>query len=124
MFRLCLPMISQKGEISVLGNIANNKYRFVPQTRETDFGTVSDARRLTVYFEGQEVDRYKTYLAATTVTYKPNSKTRLKLIASGYNSIESETYDILGQYWIGRLETNFGSENFGDVVETQGVGLI
>ena len=44
------------------------------------------------------------------------------MIASGYNSIESETYDILGQYWIGRLETNFGSENFGDVVETQGVG--
>jgi len=114
--------ISKKVEISFLGNIANNKYQFVPQTRETDFGTVSDARRLTVYFEGQEVDRYKTYLAATTVTYTPNSKTRLKLIASGYNSIESETYDILGQYWIGRLETNFGSENFGDVIETQGVG--
>jgi hypothetical protein len=114
--------ISKKVEISFLGNIANNKYQFVPQTRETDFGTVSDARRLTVYFEGQEVDRYKTYLAATTLTYTPNSKTRLKLIASGYNSIESETYDILGQYWIGRLETNFGSENFGDVIETQGVG--
>ncbi len=114
--------ISKKVEISVLGNIANNKYRFVPQTRETDFGTVSDARRLTVFFEGQEVDRYKTYFGATTLTYKPNSKTRLKLIASGYNSIESETYDVLGQYWIGRLETNFGSENFGDVVETQGVG--
>ena len=53
--------ISKKVEVSFLGNIANNKYRFVPQTRETDFGTVSDARRLTVYFEGQEVDRYKTY---------------------------------------------------------------
>jgi hypothetical protein len=114
--------ISKKFEISVLGNIANNKYNFIPETRETDFGTVSDARRLTVYFDGQEVDRYKTYLGAVTVTYKPNHKTRLKLIGSGYNSIESETYDILGQYWIGRLETNMASENYGDVVETQGVG--
>ncbi len=114
--------ISRKFEISVLGNIASNKYNFVPETRETDFGTVSDARRLTVFFEGQEVDRYQTYFGAVTATYKPNPKTRLKLIGSGYNSVESETYDVLGQYWIGRLETNLGSENFGDVIETQGVG--
>ena len=114
--------ISKKVEISVLGNVANNKYNFIPETRETDFGTVNDAHRLTVYFDGQEVDKYKTYLAAVTTTYTPNNRTRLKLIASGYNSIESESYDILGQYWIGRLETNFGSENVGEVIETQGVG--
>ncbi len=55
--RLCLPMIfPKKWKFLFLGNIANNKYRFVPESRETDFGTVSDARRLTVYFDGQEVD--------------------------------------------------------------------
>jgi len=114
--------ISKKVEVSFLGNIANNSYRFVPETRETDFGTYQDARRLTIYFDGQEIDRFMTYFGGTTVNYKPNKKTRLKIIASGFNSAESESYDILGQYWIGRLESSFGSENFGDVIETQGVG--
>jgi hypothetical protein len=114
--------ISKKVEITFLGNVANNKYQFIPETRETDFGTVSEARRLTVYFDGKEIDRYATYLAGVTATYKPDKKTRLKLIASGYNSVESETYDIVAQYWIGRLESNQGSENFGDVIESQGVG--
>jgi len=114
--------VSKKVEISFLGNLASNKYQLAPQSRETDFGTVQQAQRLTIYFEGQEVDNYVNYLGGVTTTYKPNKKTQLKFIVSGYNSKESETYDILGQYWIGRVETNFGSENYGEVVETQGVG--
>ena len=114
--------ISNKVEISVLGTYARNKYKLVPESRETDFGTVNQAKRLTIYFDGQEVDNYSTYFGGITLTYKPDKSTRLKLIASGYNSVESETYDVIGQYWIGRVESNFGSENFGDVVETQGVG--
>jgi len=113
---------SNKVELSFLGNIARNQYKLIPETRETDFGTVQQAQRLTIYFDGQEVDRYLTYLGGLTLTYKPDHRTRLKFIASGYQSLESETYDIIGQYWIGRVENNPGSENFGNVVETQGVG--
>ncbi|MBN2174726.1 MAG: TonB-dependent receptor [Bacteroidales bacterium] len=114
--------ISPQLEVSVLANVAQNKYKLVPESRETDFGTVQQVRRLTVYFDGQEVDNYLTYLGGVTLTYKPNRKTRLKLIASGYNSIESETYDVIGQYYIGLIDNNISSENFGDVVESQGVG--
>jgi len=114
--------ISKKVEISFLGTVSSNKYQVVPESRETDFGTVQEAKRITIYFDGQEVDRYMTYLAGLTTTYKPNRRTRLKFIASGYNSDESETYDIIGQYWIGRLDNNAGSESFGEVIERQGVG--
>jgi hypothetical protein len=114
--------LNTKLELSFLGNIARNQYKLIPETRETDFGTVSQAQRLTIYFDGQEVDRYLTYLGGLTLAYKPGDRTRLKLITSAYRSLESETYDIIGQYWIGRVETNLGSENFGNVVETQGVG--
>ena len=44
------------------------------------------------------------------------------LIGSAFSTVESETYDIQGQYWIGLLETNPGSEEYGDVVANQGVG--
>ncbi len=114
--------VSKKLEFSFLGNIARNKYQLVPESRETDFGTVQQAQRLTIYFDGQEVDDYLTYLGGFTTTYLPDKRTRLKLIFSGYNSQESENYDVQGQYWIGRIENDLGSENFGDVVESQGVG--
>lgn len=114
--------VSKKVEISVLGNYSHNNYKLVPESRETDFGTFQEAKRLTIYFDGQEVDKYLTYLGGATLTYKPSKKTRLKLIASGYNSEESETYDILGQYWIGLLGNSLGDDSFGEVVETQGVG--
>jgi len=114
--------ISKKVEFSFLGNIGRNQYKLVPETRQTDFGTVQQAQRLTIYFDGQEVDNYLTYLGGFTTTWRPNKSTNLKLIASGYNSDESETYDVMGQYFIGRIENNLASENFGDVVENQGVG--
>ncbi|GAB4313772.1 MAG: carboxypeptidase-like regulatory domain-containing protein [Bacteroidales bacterium] len=107
---------------SLLGNIARNKYQLIPESRETDFGTVQQARRLTIYFEGQEVDRYLTWVGGFTTTYRPDKDTRLRLIISGYQSEESETYDLLGQYWIGLIENDLSSENFGEVVESQGVG--
>ncbi|MBN1338967.1 MAG: TonB-dependent receptor [Bacteroidales bacterium] len=114
--------VSKKLEISILGNYSNNNYNVIPESRETDFGTFQEVKRLTIYFDGQEVDKYLTYLGGLSLTYKPSKKTRLKFTGSGYNSEESETYDILGQYWIGLLGTGFGDESFGEVVETQGVG--
>ena len=39
-----------------LGNISDNNYRFVPEERETKFGTMNDAKNFRVYFDGQEKD--------------------------------------------------------------------
>ena len=114
--------ISDKIELSVLGNYANNKYKVIPQTRETSFGTIQEAKKLTIYFDGQEVDHYKTYQGAFKLAYKPAKKVQLKLIGAAFNSNESETYDVQGQYWIGQLETGLGEGDFGEVVATQGVG--
>ena len=113
---------TKKIEFSFLGNIADNKYKLVPETRETNFGTVNQAKRLTIYFDGQEVDSYSTWLGGFTTSYRPDKQTRLKIIASAYQSNESETYDVIGQYWIGDIENNLASENFGNVIEAQDIG--
>jgi hypothetical protein len=114
--------LSKKLELSILANIANNKFQLIPETRETNFGTISEAKRLTIFFDGREVDKYNTYLGAVKLTYKPDNALRLHLIASGFNSNESETFDIQGQYWIGRVETGLGQSDFGEVTSTDGVG--
>lgn len=119
----CLSyVISEKWEISFLGNYARNKYLVVPESRETEFGTVQESYRLKIYFEGQELDRISTLFGALTATYSPNQHTRLKLITSAFNTSEREAYDINGQYWIGKLETDFGKDDFGEVTENLGVG--
>lgn len=114
--------LAQKWDLSVLGYYSRNKYKLIPETRQTDFGTFKEAFRLTIYFDGQEVDKYNTGMGAVTLTHRPNKETELRLIASAYGSAETETYDIEGQYWIGRLETAIGSEQFGNVIQSQGVG--
>ncbi|HZK09243.1 MAG TPA: TonB-dependent receptor [Bacteroidales bacterium] len=114
--------LSEKLELSFLGNYADNKFELVPTTRETNFGTISEAKRLTVYFDGRETDQYKTYMGALKLIYNPTKQTQLNFITSAFNSDESETFDIQGQYWIGRVQSGLGQSDFGDVVSTDGVG--
>jgi hypothetical protein len=114
--------ITETVQLSVLGYYSRNSYLLVPKSRQTNFGTIQEAYRLTVYFNGQEVDRYRMYLGAATIDYKPNPKLMMKFIVSGFNTRESETFDVRGQYWIGKLENAMGDDQFGNVTEVEGVG--
>jgi len=111
-----------KFELAFLGNFARNNYKVVPEDRETAFGTINEAYKFRVYFDGQEVDRFINYMGALSASWKPQTNMNLRLIGSAFRSLESETYDILGQYWIGRLDSNFGSGEYAEVVEAIGVG--
>ncbi len=114
--------VSEKISFSFLGDYSNNNFRFKPVTRETDFGTAMDVKRVTIYFEGQEADQYLIYFGSGTMTYRPNKHANIKLIATAFTSTESEKYDILGEYWIGKVSTDIGSENYDKVIQTEGVG--
>lgn len=114
--------ISPRLEVSAFGYYSRNSYLMVPETRETDFGNIQAAHRITIYFDGKESSNYNTGLGAFTLNYSPNEDLNLKLIASTYSAMESENYDVQGQYWIGQLETNPGSEQTGNVISNQGVG--
>ena len=114
--------ITPKFEVSAFGYYSRNSYTMIPETRQTDFGNIQMSHRITIYFDGKEASNYNTGLGAVTFNYSPNEDFNLKLIASTYSAIEAENYDIQGQYWIGQLETNPGSEQAGDVISNQGVG--
>lgn len=114
--------INPKLELSLLGNYARNSYNVKPSSRQTEFGTVQEAYRLTIFFEGQELDRFENYMGALSLDYYPVENLKLQFIGSAFQTRESETFDILGEYYIGRLENQIGEEQFGEVVEAQGVG--
>lgn len=113
---------NQSFDISFLGNLAQNRYNFVPQSRKTSFGTWNNAYNATIYFEGQEVDKFVTSTGALVANYHPGDRLNLKFIASAFHSKEEETYDIRGDYYLNELERNLGSENLGDSVLNIGVG--
>lgn len=113
---------NKKWEFNFLGNYARNKYLIVPENQQTDVGTVNQALRFTVYFEGQESDIFQNGMSAFSTIYKPNDHLRLKFISSAYRSQESENYDILGQYRLDELENDFGKDDFGKVKFNRGIG--
>jgi hypothetical protein len=116
--------ISRKLELSVLGNWSSNQYQFIPQTRNTEFGTKDLPLNLRIYYDGQEVDQFNTYLGALSLNWKPVKGLSLKLIGSAFRTSEEETYDIMGQYWINELDNTIGSETYGDSILNIGVGTV
>ena len=114
--------INTNWDISLLTNISKNQYQMIPQDRNTDFGTFNEALRLTVFFEGQELDKYETYFGALSTKFNPNTKVQLELTGSAFQTFEQENFDILGEYWLYQLDNNLGSDNFGDVAFDRGVG--
>jgi hypothetical protein len=115
-------MITTDWSIEFLGNYALNNYRVIPESRTTDFGTINEALRLQVFFQGQEQNRFETLMGAITSTYKPNKELTLKFITSAFNSRESERFDVEGFYRIDELERDLGSDNFGNSAFTRGIG--
>ena len=109
-------------QISFLGNISKNEYTMIPENRDTEFGTLNEALKLTIYFEGQEVDKYETYFGALSTTYQPSTHLNLQFTTSAFQTFEQENFDILGEYWLYQLENNLGSDDFGNIAFDRGVG--
>jgi len=113
---------SSKISLSFLGNYSSNRYDFIPETRTTKFGTLKLPYNLTIFYDGQEVDQFNTYLGALSLDIRPSNNLELKFIANAFQTNEQETFDILGQYWINELDNTAGSETYGDSILNIGVG--
>ena len=96
--------LSSKWEAGFIGNISQNKYRFVPSDRNTSFGTLEDVKEFKVYFEGQEMDRFLTYFGALNLTHTPSINHALTLNLAAYRTDEEETFDIISQYWLNDID--------------------
>ncbi len=113
---------SKKFEVSFLGNYANNSFTFVPESGKTRFGTVNTALQLDMFYDGKEVDQYKTGTGALAFTYKPSEQLELKFITSQFITNERETFDIQSQYYINQVDSDLGSKTLGDSIENLGYG--
>ena len=93
---------SGKWNMSFLGNVSLNDYRFQPDSLSESFGSYTDAKNLTIWYEGQEKDRFLTAFAALSANgewkLSNTDKLRIGFDLSGFYTNERETFDITGQY--------------------------
>jgi hypothetical protein len=117
--------LNRNWQLGLIGNINRSEFFFQPDERRTAFGLVNFALELFSVFEGQEVDDFTTAMTGASLTYLPERDKNplfVKLLASTYRSDENERFDIIGRYSLRQIETNLGSDDFGEVVAELGAG--
>ena len=113
---------SKKLSLSFLSNFSLNDYHYKPLTRKTRFGTLANPLELIVFYQGQEQDQFKTLFGAFSVDYLIHENLKLTGTISSFNTQEEEYFDIAAAYSLGEVDTNIGSENFGEVEFSKGIG--
>lgn len=117
--------LSRSWQIGLIGNFNRSVYRFQPESLSRAFGLIDYALQIRTAFEGQEVDDFTQTMAGVSFTYLPervHNPLYHKFLASVWQSRENERFDILGSYILGELDTNLGSDNFGEIVNILGTG--
>ncbi len=117
--------ISRDWQIGALANYNRSVYRFVPQSLVRAFGLIDFALQLRAVFEGQEVDDFTQAMGGLALTYLPERERNPvyhKFLISAWRSQENERFDILSHYLLGQIESNLGSDEFGEIVSVLGTG--
>ncbi len=112
-------------QIGAMANYNRSVYRFVPQSLARAFGLIDFTLQLRSVFEGQEVDDFTQAMGGLSLTYLPDRNRNPqyhKFLVSAWRSQENERFDILSYYLLAQIESNLGSDEFGEVVSVLGTG--
>src|SRR5690606_20325834 len=102
---------------------ARNRFSLVPERSEEAFGYVNEAYKLTTDFRGAENDQFDTRCVGWSLAHRIGERSRLKLLASFFQTNEMETYDIQGEYFLDAVQTDLGKK-VGETLYSLGTGLI
>ncbi|MBK8700306.1 MAG: carboxypeptidase-like regulatory domain-containing protein [Saprospiraceae bacterium] len=117
--------LSRDIQLGFLGNYNTSVFNFVPATRSTTLGLITNTLRFSTVYEGAEKDRFIHGLTGVSMSFVPERKHRpyfIKWLASRYSGSEQEHFDILGYYRLSQIESNLGSDNFGKEIAVLGTG--
>lgn len=98
--------LTPKSQLGFIGYASLNKYLFVPQSKETIYGSQTKQYSIYVDFQGNEKDVYNSIMGALWNVWTFNQNTSLKAIVSSFKSNEHEAYDIIGRYNLSEMSSN------------------
>jgi hypothetical protein len=98
--------VNDKLHLGILAVATRNVYGLVPESQTTAFGSaLQPGMEIDIYFDGQEQDRYNTFLGAFTADWRPNEDWHITGNLSVQHINESERYDVQSQYWLYQIAT-------------------
>ncbi|RZL17486.1 MAG: TonB-dependent receptor [Pedobacter sp.] len=98
--------ISPSFNIGFTGSINGGMLKLVPESRETEFGTLSTNLHLNVGYTGMEKTTYFTSGGAVTTTVTPKRNWLIKWINSYFSTVENENSNIVGTYLLDEITLN------------------
>ncbi len=84
--------------MSFLANYSQNDYRFVPDSLTESFGGTENAKNMSIWYEGQEKDLFRTAFASLSAKGHVSKEVEIGFDLSGYYTNEQENFDITGEY--------------------------
>lgn len=114
--------ITERTRLEYLFNVARNRFDFVPEDRTTDFGLVNTQVRFQVAYDGQENDRYLTAMNGLSLIVEPHDDLDLRFLGGVFLMNERERFDLIGEYFLGEVETDITREDFNEVRRFLGAG--
>jgi hypothetical protein len=94
--------LSDKWNVSLLGNFNSGIFKLIPESRETEFGTLNASVRMDVAYVGEEKDNYQTAGGAVTLKFIPKPNYVMKWINSYFRTDEKEHIDTQAWYELDR----------------------
>lgn len=113
---------SAKTKLGVLVSSAHNNYLTLPESQETEFGTIQASFRMSTAFEGREQLDYHTNQAGIVLTHSFTEDIISRLTISGVHSSERENYEVEGAYLLCDVNREPGSNRFNECVTIRGIG--
>ena len=90
--------LNDKWGFSFIGYWSKNDYEMIPKVKEVEFGTLQSPLKLSVFYSGEEDDKYKNMMGTASINFKPNKKWAFTLDNFAYQNREREYYSIASGY--------------------------
>jgi hypothetical protein len=112
--------------LEFLGTLSQTRFHLIPQSSQLTSSIFSPYYTanlgLDIFFSGQEKDEYQANLLGLSLTQQLNPRLRLKWMASRFDDIETQNYDITGQYLFGDRDFDKSSATYGEITNPLGAG--
>jgi hypothetical protein len=118
--------LNKKNMLELFTVYSQTSFNLIPMTAQLSTAVFSPYFSadlgLDIFFSGQEKDKYKTGLVGLTWNQQVSKTLKLKWMLSTFSDIESQNYDITGDYLFGERDFDKSSPDFGKIINPLGVG--
>jgi hypothetical protein len=113
----------QKTSLGILGVVAHNDYRFVPQTGQVSSSLPGgQILRVNIYYDGRERMQYDTYQTGLDLRHNFHPGLQLDLLASALSTREFEFRDVEAAYTLAEVNRDPTSPDFNQTVRQRDIG--